>query len=62
MFVLDILVNFRTTVIDDYGNELLEQMEIAKSYLAGAFTIDLLATIPFDVIIPLFVEINNNYS
>ena len=62
MFLLDIIVNFRTTIIDDYGNELIEWRDIARSYLMGSFIMDLLATIPFDLIIPLFIEINNNYS
>lgn len=51
MFLLDIFINFRTSFINQYtGEEVLYLCDIAKSYLSGRFWIDLLATIPFDLI------------
>lgn len=50
-FAVDILFNFRTTVIDDLtGEEISNPKEIAKNYLKGRFFIDVLATPPFDKI------------
>ena len=50
-FFIDILIDFRTTYVDAYsGIEVLEGKQIAKNYLKGRFLIDLLSTIPFDVL------------
>lgn len=51
IFFLDILITFRTAVIDSYGNEIENPCEIAKYYLKGQFWIDLSATLPIDTII-----------
>ena len=49
LFLLDIVVNFRTTFYDKDGDEIFDAKIIAKNYaLGGRFTIDALATIPFD--------------
>ena len=49
LFAIDILISFRTTYIcTDTGAEIVEGCQIAKNYLLGRFSIDLLATIPFD--------------
>ena len=49
LFAIDILISFRTTYLSsDTGAEIVEGMQIAKNYLYGRFSIDLLATIPFD--------------
>jgi hypothetical protein len=51
MFFIDILIVFRTTYVDSYtGEEILYSKRIVWNYLFGRFWIDLLATIPFDVI------------
>uniref|UniRef100_A0A7S3K652 Cyclic nucleotide-binding domain-containing protein n=1 Tax=Euplotes crassus TaxID=5936 RepID=A0A7S3K652_EUPCR len=51
MFLLDIFINFRTSYVNHYtGEEVLYLCDIAKNYLSGRFWIDLLATIPFDLI------------
>tara|TARA_B110000285_G_C14821891_1_gene466918 strand:+ start:443 stop:607 length:165 start_codon:yes stop_codon:yes gene_type:complete len=45
------LINFRTTYVDAYsGVEEMKGATIAKNYLKGRFLIDLLSTIPFDVL------------
>lgn len=51
MFFLDILINFRTSYVNQYtGEEHLFLNDIACNYLKGRFWIDLLATIPFDIL------------
>lgn len=50
IFFLDILVTFRTTYIKpSSGDEISEPWGIAKQYLKGRFWLDLLATLPFDL-------------
>ena len=48
-FFLDILVSFRTTYINERtGAEVKDVKMISRYYLRGQFTIDILATVPFD--------------
>ena len=57
VFLLDIIVNFRTTFYDhETGDENFDFIMTAKMYLRGRFTIDLLSTIPFDNIALLFTQ------
>ena len=56
-FVLDIIVSFRTTYFDEAtGNENKNTTNMAIRYLQGHFTLDLLATVPFDMIAKIFVS------
>lgn len=56
-FVLDMIVVFRTTILDEEsGDEMRDCKVIADQYLRGRFTIDLLSTVPFDYIALLFLE------
>lgn len=51
MFIVDIFINFRTTFIDDQKGEVVsDPAKIAKHYLKGWFVIDVLAAIPFDLL------------
>ena len=61
LFFIDILINFRTTYIDiksgeevtkvlSYSSSQMQPLKIAKKYLRGRFWVDVLATIPFDII------------
>jgi len=51
-FALDILINFRTTFINSKtGFEVMEPKKVAMNYITGGrFFVDLLASIPFEVI------------
>lgn len=49
-FVLDILVNFRTAVLDD-GELVQRPAAVAVRYLRGWFALDLVATIPYDRVV-----------
>jgi len=49
--VIDIIVVFRTTILDEEsGEEIKDAKIIASSYLKGRFMIDFLSTVPFDSI------------
>lgn len=51
LFFVDILVSFRTTYINERtGAEVRDVKLISHYYLRGQFTIDLLATVPFDTL------------
>ena len=61
VFLLDIIVNFRTTFYDiDTGDEVFDAKRIAKRYLQNRFTIDLLSTIPFDTLVSIFSDTESN--
>ena len=56
LFFLDIVMNFRTTYFDSStGEEIIDKKMITKHYLFGQFIIDLLSTVPFDVVYQLFM-------
>ena len=56
VFLLDMLVAFRTTYIDTRsGIEITDTKEIRINYLKGQFTIDFLATMPFDSVAELIL-------
>jgi hypothetical protein len=48
-FLADVLVNFRTGFVNEFGKEVLDGRIVAKMYLQTWFTIDLLSSIPFDL-------------
>jgi hypothetical protein len=51
VFFIDILISFRTTFMDSRGSLVLDGCEVAKEYLTKNFTVDFLATLPFDQIL-----------
>ena len=51
VFCIDIIFNFRTTYIDDYGNEVKNPHKIALDYIKFFFWLDLIATVPIDTIV-----------
>ena len=61
IFLCDMIITFRLTYIDDYGNEEVNPRKIAVNYLKGQFWLDLFATIPIDSIIQAIVEAPNQY-
>ena len=50
-FIIDILVIFNSAFYDDDTDLIDERKKIARNYLHGWFTIDILAIFPFDVIL-----------
>lgn len=58
IFVIDIIMNFRTTYIDPQsGEECLDFIIIGKNYIkSGQFLIDILSTVPIDQIYYAFLK------
>jgi len=51
IFLCDIMICFRTVYLDDKGNEQSNSKLMALNYIKTSFIIDILATVPFDVIL-----------
>lgn len=51
MFVVDIVINFRTTFVDDQGEVVGRTGAMALHYLKGWFLVDMVAAIPFDLLL-----------
>lgn len=56
LFLIDIIVVFRTSIIGDNGEIVTDQKTIAIKYLKGSFMIDFLSTIPLDSMAGIFLE------
>lgn len=54
MFFLDMLINFRSSYVDDLGIERSTSKEMANNYFSSTFFIDFLATVPFGDILLIF--------
>lgn len=50
-FVIDILINFRTTFVNGQDEVVSHPGRIAVHYLRGWFLIDLVAAVPFDLLL-----------
>lgn len=50
-FVIDILINFRTTFVNGQDEVVSHPGRIALHYLSGWFLIDLVAAVPFDLLV-----------
>ena len=55
-FVLDIVLNFRTSYIDSTGAEVFDPYMVARHYLSTWFALDVVSSIPLDLIIFLAVQ------
>lgn len=51
MFIIDILINFRTTYVNHNDEVVSQPARIAQHYFKGWFLIDIVAAIPFDLLI-----------
>ena len=50
-------MNFRTSYVNRLtGEEIVEIKKIQKNYLMGQFIIDLLSTVPFDLVFSTFFQ------
>uniref|UniRef100_A0A3B4DN17 Voltage-gated inwardly rectifying potassium channel KCNH2 n=1 Tax=Pygocentrus nattereri TaxID=42514 RepID=A0A3B4DN17_PYGNA len=57
MFVVDIVINFRTTYVNTNDEVVSQPGRIAVHYFKGWFLIDLVAAIPFDLLIYRLVRV-----
>uniref|UniRef100_A0A671UCG9 Voltage-gated inwardly rectifying potassium channel KCNH2 n=1 Tax=Sparus aurata TaxID=8175 RepID=A0A671UCG9_SPAAU len=51
MFIVDIIINFRTTYVNSNDEVVSQSFRIAVHYFKGWFLIDMVAAIPFDLLI-----------
>uniref|UniRef100_A0A673C0H8 Potassium voltage-gated channel, subfamily H (eag-related), member 6b n=1 Tax=Sphaeramia orbicularis TaxID=375764 RepID=A0A673C0H8_9TELE len=51
LFIVDIVINLRTTYVNQNDEVVTQPSRIAKHYIKGWFPIDLFAAIPFDLLI-----------
>ncbi|CEG38634.1 potassium sodium hyperpolarization-activated cyclic nucleotide-gated [Plasmopara halstedii] len=51
LFVIDVVLSFCTTYVDDMGVEIVDRYEIRRHYLKTTFFVDVASTIPFDFIV-----------
>ncbi|KAK9530410.1 hypothetical protein VZT92_011912 [Zoarces viviparus] len=51
LFIVDIVINLRTTYVNQNDEVVTQPSRIAKHYIKGWFSIDLFAAIPFDLLI-----------
>nr|XP_053646489.1 potassium voltage-gated channel subfamily H member 8-like [Cherax quadricarinatus] len=51
LFLVDILLNFRTTFVNKKGEVVLSPVRIATHYVKGWFVLDLVAAMPFDLLL-----------
>jgi len=61
LFILDIILNFRTTYINPKTNiETTDPKKVALNYIYSVrFTVDVLASIPFEAIAEIYDEIED---
>eukprot|EP00854_Cymbomonas_tetramitiformis_P019048 gene19048-22775_t len=50
LFAFDVAVNFRTCIMED-GRLIMEPIVVAKKYVKGWFAVDLIASIPWNLVI-----------
>ena len=63
VFICDMLVNFRTTFIDEEsGEEVIDPKEIAVNYLKSRFKIDLIGVLPWDDIARFWIAWGSSHS
>ena len=60
MFIIDILINFRTTYISENDEVISAPSKIAVHYFRGWFIINLVAAIPFDLVSTYQLHIVNS--
>ena len=51
MFIIDIFINFRTTFVDTNDEVVSDPCRVAVNYMKNWFIVDLLAAIPFELLI-----------
>ena len=59
IFLVDIVINFRTVFINEKGIQITNLKMIAINYLSAVFWIDLMATLPIDSILEFIYEQDN---
>jgi len=58
LFLLDIVIIFNTVIYNEEMEMITSRKAIAKNYLTGWFSVDLLAILPFDIILATGSDFN----
>ncbi|KAK9824343.1 hypothetical protein WJX72_009567 [[Myrmecia] bisecta] len=56
LFLLDVCLTFRTAYVNIHGHLVLDGKDVATHYLKTWFLMDLMASLPFELLAPLFSE------
>ncbi|KAL2100812.1 hypothetical protein ACEWY4_002573 [Coilia grayii] len=59
LFILDIVLNFRTTYVSQSGQVVYDARSICLHYLATWFILDLIAALPFDLLYALNITVTS---
>ena len=63
IFIIDILINFRTSYINPLnGDEVIKPSKITNHYLKEMFTIDLISALPFESMFASFFDDTKGHS
>ena len=54
-FFIEIIIVFRTAIVDEQRQLITDAKKIAKAYLKGQFCMDMLSTVPLDSIVMLLL-------
>ena len=57
-WILDILLNFRTSYVNKKGEVVTSPKSIAVNYMRGWFLLDLVAALPFDLVSARNIKVN----
>ena len=55
-FFLDIIIIFRTAIVGEDMEMIVDTKKIAVKYLKGTFWIDFLSTVPLDTMMRIFIK------
>ncbi|XP_031422586.1 potassium voltage-gated channel subfamily H member 4a isoform X2 [Clupea harengus] len=59
LFILDIVLNFRTTYVSESGQVVYDARSICLHYLATWFILDVIASLPFDLLYALNITVTS---
>ena len=62
LFITDIIINFFSAYQDDEGNLITENRKIARKYLKSWFFIDIISSVPLNLILITTVTEDSNSS
>lgn len=62
MFMVDIVINFRTTYVNQQDEVVSHPGKIALHYFRGWFIIDMVAAIPFELLFPVGNDSVSKYT
>jgi hypothetical protein len=49
-YIADIMVNFRTSFVDDFGKEIISLDDISNNYIKSTLILDVIAIFPWELV------------